>query len=340
MVIQQRLTMDLISRTGDIRVDAVQDDKYSRYLLISLYAGGIAWPIPAGTAAIIHYEKPDKTGGSYDTMPDGTAAYSHEGNVLAICLAPQVCTAAGPVRLSVSLIQGKSELTTFRIYIDVQAKPGSNMKSEDYVNLTGYVPVSGWSGSKYLGTDADGNVVELEAPEFAQPSAAQIQTAVDDYLARNPVDADVPMEDIQEAVEAYFADNPISVSDEAVQTAVDAYFAENPVSGGATAEQLQQIQTNKETSEANAAALAALPISVDAAGYTDISGTRRATKMVVTKASDTVINIDMTLQGDVPVAGVLTLDANGLPSTYTEDGIACAFEFVGFTSTSGEDTEA
>lgn len=165
MIITSKIKMDLSVRSVTSRVNAVQDDKYSRNVEISLFDNFVAWEPPAGTAAIVRYRKSDGTGGNYDTLPDGTAAYSISGNVLTVALAPQVCTAPGRVKLAVGLICGDAEINTFSIDIDVQPNPGIDVVSEDYTNMRGGVPASGWTSNMYLGTDENGNVVTKEAPE-------------------------------------------------------------------------------------------------------------------------------------------------------------------------------
>lgn len=163
MIITHKLQpMDLTHKQNTIRVDVVQEDKYSRNVEFALTENGVAWQIPDGTTAVVRYKKPDGTGGNYDTLPDGSTAYQISGNVLAVALAPQVCTVPGSVQLSVGLIRGSAEINTFTVNIVVQPNPGATYQSEDYIKLSGAIPNSGWSPNMYLGTDAQGNVVAKE----------------------------------------------------------------------------------------------------------------------------------------------------------------------------------
>ena len=163
MIITHKLQpMDLTHKQNTIRVDVVQDDKYSRDVEFTLTENGVAWQIPDGTTAVVRYKKPDGTGGNYDTLPDGSTAYQINGNVLTVALAPQVCTVSGSVQLSVGLIHGNAEINTFTVNIVVHPNPGAEYQSEDYIRLSGAVPNSGWTPNMYLGTDASGNVVEKE----------------------------------------------------------------------------------------------------------------------------------------------------------------------------------
>lgn len=166
MIITTEITMDFALRGCPPIVNAVQDDKYCRVLKIYLKKNGQNWSPPEGAAGVVRYNKPDGTGGEYDKLPDGTAAVDLKSNLtyFTVALAPQVLTCAGTVILAVSLINGQTELSTFSIKIFVEPNPARQIKSEDYYNLSGYVPVSGWEPGKVLGTDDKGNVVPVEAP--------------------------------------------------------------------------------------------------------------------------------------------------------------------------------
>ena len=187
MIITHKLKpMDLAQKQSTGRVDVVQGDKYSRNIEFTFMYNGVAWQIPDGTTAIVRYKKPDATGGNYDTLPDGSTAYQINGNVLTVCLAPQVCTVPGVAQLSVGLIQGSAEINTFSINIVVQPNPGAIYQSEDYIRLSGAVPNSGWPPNMYLGTDAFGNVIAKEGtgavhadiPEYIKAAALEVAKKV------------------------------------------------------------------------------------------------------------------------------------------------------------------
>lgn len=162
-MVEKTINTDLARREITPLVGAVQGEKSARAIKINLYENGSAWTPPSGTAVIVRYRKPDGKAGNYDTLPDGSKAYTLEGSVCKIILAPQVCTVPGIVKLNVGLLNGDKEISTFSIDVDVQANPGVNAVSEDYVNIAGILPVTGWEPYKYLGTDANGTVVVREA---------------------------------------------------------------------------------------------------------------------------------------------------------------------------------
>lgn len=135
MVITHNISMDLALRGVSPRIDVVQDDKYSRNIKIWLFENGAEFIPPGGCCPVIRYSKPDGTGGLYDTLPDGSCAWSLDRNALTISIAPQVCTAVGRVRLMVSLLCGSAELNTFVIGLNVQERVAFSGVSEDYVNV-------------------------------------------------------------------------------------------------------------------------------------------------------------------------------------------------------------
>ncbi len=141
MNITSKINMDLY-HSGEIPVvHAVQRDKHSRSLELSLFANGESWTIPETAAVLVCYSKPDGKGGEYDTLPDGTKAWSASGNVLTVVLAPQVLTVAGAVNLSVTLLDGREQISSFLILLDVQGVPGGDREtSEEYSHITGLLP--------------------------------------------------------------------------------------------------------------------------------------------------------------------------------------------------------
>lgn len=181
MIVTQKIEMDLAHRWITPAVSVMQDDKYSRDLEFTLAQNGQAWAVPEGATAVIRYRKPDGTGGNYDLMPDGSAAYTIAGNSVTVKLAPQVLTVPGAVKLTVGLIQGESQLHTFTVEILVQANPGLQVTSENYFKVAGALADSGWEPNMYLGTDENGNVVAKAAPAggggtgMTEEQAAQLE---------------------------------------------------------------------------------------------------------------------------------------------------------------------
>lgn len=136
MIITHKLEMDLVSRAAMPRIDVVQGDSNTRRLELALLCGGKVWPVPAGVRVRMRYCKSDGTKGLYDTLPDGTAAWNAEGNVLTVVLAPQMLTAAGPALVQAELTKGDCVAATFAFQVNVEPNPAEGaLQSEDYVNM-------------------------------------------------------------------------------------------------------------------------------------------------------------------------------------------------------------
>ena len=167
MIVTHELKMDLGRREDTPVIHVVQDDRYSRDLSISLYSQGRPWSPDPEVSVLVGYEKPDGTGGSYNTLPDGAAAWRIAGHRLTIALAPQVCTASGRVDLSVVLVKDDARISSFPISLQVHPTPGLRAVSQDYYHVTGTLPNSGWTPDKLLATDSGGHVVTVDPPRDA-----------------------------------------------------------------------------------------------------------------------------------------------------------------------------
>lgn len=303
MIVTHEIKMDL-TQGGEFPVlEAVQDDKYSRNLKLNLFFGNLPWLLPEGTTGIIRFCKPDGKGGEYDTLPDGQGAFSISENVVDVALAPQVLTVAGLVQLEICLTHADSQLTTFRLLLNVQPNLKAQlMGSEDYYCVEELLRRSGWVPDMFLGTDEEGNVVEVPAPECKGTTEEEVLALVETYLEENPQEG--------------------NITDEKLAEAIETYLTENPMGGGATAEQLAQI-------EQNSADIAALPVSVDSDGYTDIEGLRQVTSMAFSK-SESTITLIVTLQGGGTSESVMTINSDDYPTKIVTDGTECTVTWEGF----------
>ena len=135
MIITHKVKMDLMQREVTPRVDVVQGDVCTRVLELALFSGGKEWVVPEGVSIAVRYGKPDKTKGYYDTMPDGTSAWSAWDNHIAVMLAPQMLTVDGAVMAQVEMILDSKLLASFTIQVYVNANPAIGViKSTNYVN--------------------------------------------------------------------------------------------------------------------------------------------------------------------------------------------------------------
>lgn len=76
-----------------------------------------------------------------------------------------------------------------------------------------------------------------------------------------------------------------------------------------------------------------IPVSVNPdTGYTEITGLPWVTDIAYTKTDD-VISVTTTFENGKVITGSLAIGADGLPASYTEDGVTCTFTFTGFDAT-------
>lgn len=215
MIATHKMRIDFYEQEVTPRVDAVQDDKYSRCLAFSLYASGEVWEVPDGTMAVVDYVRVDGSGGSYDTLPDGTIAYAIRSNDLIVALAPQVLAVPGLVRMSVRLIRQDRELQTFEILLNVHGNVrGQLTNAEEYYSVSGFMSRSGWTPNMYLATDEVGNIVTVEEPECG----GGLGTTVEEVLAELPIsvseDGYTDISGLRQAtaVSAVRSDNTITIT--------------------------------------------------------------------------------------------------------------------------------
>lgn len=165
MIVTSNITMDLDHRGVMPVVDAVQGDFNSRAVALHLTAGGKDWPIPAGTEVQVRYRKSDNTGGLYDTLPDGTQAWSIGGSTVTVILAPQMLTVAGSVFAQVELNLGDLQLATFTIHLRVEGNALEGAEpSADYFRARFLPQTRGEVGQllQIAQVDEGGHVVVLE----------------------------------------------------------------------------------------------------------------------------------------------------------------------------------
>ena len=141
MIVTHKINLDMTNAGEMPRIEAVQDDRYTRDVALTLTAGGSPWVIPQTATVAVRYRKADGMVGQYDTLPDGTTAWTASENVLTVALAPQVLTVPGPVTVAVSFLDGDREINTFGFLVDVQPNAGAVIaESEPYFYVRGFLP--------------------------------------------------------------------------------------------------------------------------------------------------------------------------------------------------------
>lgn len=136
------LDLDFQQRGNVQKLYAVQNEINSRSVIINFLNGGTAWSAPtdADMSAVMSFSKPDGTQGEYDTLPDGSPAYTWNANRSAVTLklAPQMFTCAGAVHCAVKLVYTETAQVycTFRFDLVLDRDTiDSTRPSEGYFNV-------------------------------------------------------------------------------------------------------------------------------------------------------------------------------------------------------------
>lgn len=139
MQVKHKIHMDLTRQAVMPRVDMVERDQYVRQLEFALTCDGAPWPVPEDAHAVVCYGKADGTGGEYDSVGDGQPAWSLEGNLLTVEVAPQVLNCAGPVMLAVDILRGDAKISTFTVMLNVQEAVPLGLEAGDYYQFGGFL---------------------------------------------------------------------------------------------------------------------------------------------------------------------------------------------------------
>lgn len=134
MLLTKEVTMNLNYREAPIVVDALQGDT-ARALAVRFMQGESPWEIPVDAEIFVQFQCSDGTGGTFDSLPDNTPAYSVNGQVLTVYFAPQVCAVAGCTKLQVTLLSGGAQISTFPVEVHVVEQVNGHAASGEYTNL-------------------------------------------------------------------------------------------------------------------------------------------------------------------------------------------------------------
>ena len=207
-------------------IDAAQGDILSRGLELSLFDGTKPYALPENLAVLIRYKKADGKGGEYDTMPDGSPAWSAKGNTLTILLTHQMFTFPGNVSMTITLVSGGTQISTFPVQINVlpEAKALS-ANSEDYFNVTGFLvaPGSAETGQflKVKAINSEGRVTQIEADTISQePSDWDAAEGTPGHILNRPFYSDYTHQLLlPETVPMYLPGDGLFICDDSVTPA-------------------------------------------------------------------------------------------------------------------------
>lgn len=188
MVITQKISLDFCCPKIQPRVSAVQGDSYTRAVEVTLLENGAAWAVPEDASVLVRYRRPDGTGDLYDTLPDGTTAWSASDNLLTVILSPMMLAVEGLVTAQLQIIREEETLATFGFGILVERDPSAGVpESQESVGwaewtqkemermITEALASGEYAGPK--GEKGDSYVLtEEDKTEIAEMAAALVDT--------------------------------------------------------------------------------------------------------------------------------------------------------------------
>ncbi len=135
MLMTHKITLDLLDPGTPPRIQVKQGDTLTRSLEITLFAGGEAWPIPAGVTPMVRWfacdpDTGESARGIFDTLPSGVHAWNCAENQLDLILVPQMFALPGLVQADVAMVQEDKVLATFNFEFYVNRAPADGTEPE------------------------------------------------------------------------------------------------------------------------------------------------------------------------------------------------------------------
>ena len=124
MQTKTKITMNVAKQGITPLIYAMQGDQHSRSIEITLVSDGVPWSPPEGASVQVGYTGADGAQLTYTKRPNGDPAGSIAGNVVSVTIAPQVLTRPGKIPMTVTLISGDTQISTFPVMLQVTARPG------------------------------------------------------------------------------------------------------------------------------------------------------------------------------------------------------------------------
>ena len=124
MYIKTKITMNVAKQGITPLIYAMQGDQHSRSIEITLTSDGVPWSPPEGASVQVGYTGADGAQLTYTKLSNGNDAGSIAGNVVSVTIAPQALTRPGKIPMTVTLISGDTQISTFPVMLQVTARPG------------------------------------------------------------------------------------------------------------------------------------------------------------------------------------------------------------------------
>ncbi len=126
MNITQTIQIDMTQKKEvSITASAVSGENGTRFLCFELLENNAPWTLPQGCRPVLAFRTEAGLRGEYDTMPDGTGAFTWEGNRVTVALVDQILALPGVVELSLRMQDAQlHQAETFRVLMMVQEGMG------------------------------------------------------------------------------------------------------------------------------------------------------------------------------------------------------------------------
>lgn len=141
MQLIQNISMDFAVHGITPKVFGKQDDSGSmRTVAISLFSAGAAYPLSENTGFMLRYKTAAGAIGLYDALPDGTSAFSVDGNTVTVALVDQIFAKPGNVECELRVVEPAGVISTWTWIVEVErSNVGDASIPSDYINvLSGY----------------------------------------------------------------------------------------------------------------------------------------------------------------------------------------------------------
>lgn len=178
MEIIQKVDLNLSFRGIPPKLSMVQGDSNTRIIQAQLWDGANPYTIPTGSAVMVRFRKPDRTGGIYDKT-EGGQSVTVSGSTVTVPVATQMMTVAGVVMAEVDIYAAGEDaasaqnLASFAFMVEVAPSvyPDAEIISSDYYSvLTAEIasvlaastnpPTIGANGNWYIWDQVKGEYVD------------------------------------------------------------------------------------------------------------------------------------------------------------------------------------
>ena len=181
MLVTKKLTVDLARKSVLGTVDAVRGDS-AIALEMTLLCDGTPWTVPDDASVIVRYGQGNACG-TYDSLSDGTPAWSVSGNVLTVRVAPEVCSVAGKTDFQVTILAGARQISTFRMTVDVQGAVSGSDKPGKYTSLAQWLMANGKDGQVVVNLELEDLRIGTDGTVYDSAGAA-VRTQLDALNAK------------------------------------------------------------------------------------------------------------------------------------------------------------